>query len=339
MIKKNLTFLQIGLGSMGKRRIRNLIANGENNIIGFDFAVERRKEAEEKYNIKTIEDINKISANDFDAVIISTPPNQHGDYIKFALKNKKHFFTEVGTSDDGYKETFSAKGGSASGGKNSYQNIVMAPSCTFRYFLPIKMIKKLLDEKRIGRLLAFQHHNGQYLPDWHPWEDYRKVYFAKKETGACREILPYDLIWLNWLVNSEIDDISGYLTKVSDLDMEADDLIVSAVKYKNNVFGGIIIDAVSRKPFVTLRLLGDKAVLEWDYLDSTIKIYDGESKSSETIKVPKGNSETGYLAPEEMYIDEIKAFLDAVYGLVKYPYSFEEDFKNLQTLYQLETKQ
>ncbi|MBI2627883.1 MAG: Gfo/Idh/MocA family oxidoreductase [Candidatus Niyogibacteria bacterium] len=329
MIKNPLTFLQIGLGSMGKRRIRNLIANGEKNIIGFDFSGERRKEAEEKYGIKTIEDLNEISVSDFDAVIISTPPNQHGDYIRFALQNKKHFFTEVATSDDGYKEIF----------KNTDTDIVAAPSCTFRYFLPVRMIKKLLAENRIGRILAFQHHNGQYLPDWHPWEDYRKVYFAKKETGACREILPYDLIWLNWLVNSEIDGIFGYITKVSDLDMEADDLIMSSVKYKNNIFGNIIIDAISRKPFVTLRILGDKGVLEWDCMDSIIKLYNGESKSSETIKVPKGNPETGYLAPEEMYIDEIKAFLDAVRGRTKYPYSFEEDVKNLQTLYQLELKQ
>jgi len=42
-----LAFLQIGLGSMGKRRIRNLFANGEKNVIGFDLSPERRKETEE----------------------------------------------------------------------------------------------------------------------------------------------------------------------------------------------------------------------------------------------------------------------------------------------------
>ena len=41
---------------MGKRRIRNLRVNGEENIIGFDIRVDRRKEAEKKYNIQVIDD-------------------------------------------------------------------------------------------------------------------------------------------------------------------------------------------------------------------------------------------------------------------------------------------
>ena len=38
-----LTFLIVGLGSMGKRRIRNLRANGEEKIIGFDIRIDRLK--------------------------------------------------------------------------------------------------------------------------------------------------------------------------------------------------------------------------------------------------------------------------------------------------------
>src|SRR3989344_3763802 len=98
----NLKFLVVGLGSMGKRRIRNLQFNGEKNIVGFDFSAERRKEAEEKYGIRTVDDLEKLSDADYDAVIISTPPDKHGEFIRFALKHKKHFFVEVTTSDDGY---------------------------------------------------------------------------------------------------------------------------------------------------------------------------------------------------------------------------------------------
>ncbi|MEK9170618.1 MAG: Gfo/Idh/MocA family oxidoreductase, partial [Patescibacteria group bacterium] len=258
-----MKFLQIGLGSMGKRRIRNLQFNGEKNIIGFDFSEERRKEAEEKYGIKTIDDLEKLSGKDFDAVIISTPPNQHGDYIRFALKNKKHFFVEVTTSDDGYEDIL----------KNKNLNIVMAPSCTFRYYLPVKMIKKILEDGKIGKTLAFQYHMGQYLPDWHPWEDYRQVYFSKKETGACREMLPFDLIWLNWLMDSQISGSSGFAAKISDLDMNAEDILLANLRYKSGILGNVMIDVISRKPFKTLRILGSAGSLEWERFDSVIKLY------------------------------------------------------------------
>ena len=176
MTENKLRFLQIGLGSMGKRRIRNLFANGEKNIIGFNPTPERRKEAEEKYGIKTVDDFKKVLDADFDAMIISSPPDTHGEYIRLAIARKKHFFVEHPTLPDGYEEIFA----------NKNLGIVMVPSATFRFYTPVKMIKKFLEEGRVGKVLAYQYHMGQYLPDWHPWEDYRQVYFSKKDTGACR---------------------------------------------------------------------------------------------------------------------------------------------------------
>lgn len=287
---------------MGKRRIRNLFFNKERQIIGYDISPERRKEAEMKYGIRVINSFKKTSEKDYDVMIISTPPDHHGDYIRMAIKNKKHFFVEHPVSDDGYKDIF----------KHKNLNIVMAPSCTLRYYLPIIMIKKILQKHKIGKVLAFQYYMGQYLPDWHPWEDYRKVYFSKKETGACREMLPFEMIWINWLLNSEVTEVSGYIEKISDLDMDADDIIIANLKYKNGIIGNIIIDVISRKPFRTLRVLGSIGVLEWERFDSLIKIFNIKSKKTQKIKVPKGHSVKNYVNEEEMYNDEIKVFIDAI---------------------------
>jgi len=321
-----LTFLQIGLGSMGRRRIRNLFSNNERDIIGFDVSPKQRKEAKAKYGIRVINNLNKISKEDFDVMIISVPPDKHGDYIQMALKNKKHFFVEHPVSDDGYKDIF----------KNKSLDIIKAPSCTMRFYTPIKMIKNILEKGKIGKILAFQYHMGMYLPDWHPWEDYRKVYSSKKETGACREMLPFELTWINWLMNSKVVNISGIITKVSDLDMDADDIILANLKYKNGILGNVIIDIIARKPFRTLRILGSDGVLDWERFDSTIKLYNAKSKKTKIVPVPKGHPEAGYVNEEEIYNDEIKAFLDAIYGRAPYPFTFEENLENLKTLYKLE---
>lgn len=47
-------------------------------------------------------------------------------------------------------------------------------------------------------------------------------------------------------------------------------------------------------------------------------------------------AEAGYVNEEEQYNDEIKAFLDAIYGRAPYPFPFEENLENLKTLYKLE---
>jgi len=53
-----MNFLVVGLGSMGKRRIRCLQSLGFGNVFGFDIRESQRTEAREKYSIKTFSDIN-----------------------------------------------------------------------------------------------------------------------------------------------------------------------------------------------------------------------------------------------------------------------------------------
>lgn len=312
---------------MGKRRIRNLLAHDERDIVGFDLSEERRKEVESEFNVKTVSDLVDLATDAYDAIIISTPPNKHGDYIRKALKENKHFFVEVTTSDDGYSEVLAAP---------KDDGIVRAPSCTYRFYAPIKEMKRQLDSGRIGKLLAFQHHMGQYLPDWHPWEDYRHVYFAKKETSAIREMFPFEQIWLSWLVGASVHSIAGFIGKVSDLDMDADDYLSAAVRYENGVVGNTMIDVVSRKPTRRLRLLGTEGVIDWELLSPTLRIYDAKTKETEDVPIDIGKPVEGYVTAEDMYVAEMGSFLRALRGEAPWPYSFEEDLRNLRALYDLE---
>ena len=136
-------------------------------------------------------------------------------------------------------------------------------------------------------------------------------------------------------MSSTLENISGTITKVSDLDMDADDIILANVKYKNGILGNIIIDVISRKPVRTLRILGSDGVLDWEKFDQNIKIYDAKTKATEIIPIPKGKPEPGYVNDEEQYQDEIRAFLNAVYGKEKYQFSFEENLVNLKMLYKI----
>ena len=88
----------IGLGSMGKRRVRNLIANGVTDITGLDPREDRRKETEDKYSIKTIEAISEASdLEGYDVALISTPPDLHMYYAymtyEFKIQISKNLYS------------------------------------------------------------------------------------------------------------------------------------------------------------------------------------------------------------------------------------------------------
>ena len=51
----------VGLGSMGKRRLKILKNKfNQNNLFGFDLRKERRKNVEDKYGIKTLDNLHQI---------------------------------------------------------------------------------------------------------------------------------------------------------------------------------------------------------------------------------------------------------------------------------------
>ena len=91
-----MRFLVVGLGSMGKRRIRCLNVLGHNEIFGVDCRDDRRLETEAKYNIKTFDNVlNALEQCKPDAFIISVPPDIHHLIIKIAIENNLPFFVEA----------------------------------------------------------------------------------------------------------------------------------------------------------------------------------------------------------------------------------------------------
>ena len=69
-----MSYFIAGLGSMGKRRIRCLISNNidPQTIIGFDHRLDRRKESENKYNIRTTDNFNDFKSNGCNSLTLAT---------------------------------------------------------------------------------------------------------------------------------------------------------------------------------------------------------------------------------------------------------------------------
>jgi len=317
-----MKFLIVGLGSMGKRRIRNLQYLKESDIIGFDLREDRRKEAEDKYKITTYSDINVAMEENPDALIISTPPNHHIEYEIFAAEHNKHFFCEAGIFTNGVEKLINICKG---------KDIIAAPSSTARFKESIKKIKELIDGNKIGKIVTFTYHMGQYLPDWHPWEDVSRFYVGQKETSATREMVPFEMEWLAWMFG-DVKKISCMKGKISDLKVDIDDVYQLIFQYENNVIGHLLIDVISRDPLRELRIVGEKGTIEWSWMEDVVRLFDIDKKKWIEFKADKGFKEEGYVTKENSYIDEMNAFVKAIKGQGHFGYTLEEDYKILKLL-------
>ena len=323
-----MKFLQVGLGSMGKRRIRCLKKLGHESIIGFDPREDRRAEAEKLYGIQTIASLANLGPLGIDALIISTPPDRHRDGIKLALELRKPVFVEAGILLEGTAEARALA---------RKRKVLIAPSCTLRFHPAIKQIKAIVRGGRYGKLTNFSYHCGQYLPDWHPWEKVTDFYVSKKETGGCREIVPFELTWLFDIVGFP-KRARGFLGETMDVGAVIDDTYVLAMEFAQQAYGTLIVDVTSRYAIRTLILNMEKGQIQWHWDEGILKLYDARTKKWEIVPLPRGKSAKGYNKNiiEDIYIEEIAAFIAAARGKAKFPNQFEDDIAILKFLHGFE---
>lgn len=329
-----MRFLVIGLGSMGKRRVRNLIALGhKDNIAGFDLREDRRIEAK-KYEIDIFDDFEK-AMHEFkpDAFLISTPPNLHMYYAYIAEQNDIHCFIEASVVDAEKILELS--------NRIKNKKILMAPSCTMRYYPMPTKIKELINNRIIGKVLNYNYQTGQYLPDWHPWEKIEDFYVSNPDTGGCREIVPFELTWLNDIFGDP-KPLACVRKKLTDMNADIDDIYHCILEYPNNIIGNLTVEVVSRpKATREIRILGTEGEIVYSADGNELRYINLQMNEWERIKFDTGTVESGYINPEEPYINEVKAYIDAIEKILNgenstYPNTLEDDYKILQTLYKLE---
>jgi predicted dehydrogenase len=324
-----MRFLIVGLGSMGKRRVRNLQYLRINEIAGFDPRSDRREEANSKYGIPTFENFdNAIESFHPEALIISTPPDLHVAYAKLALLNNCHFFTEASVVDDEMDQLINLA--------RQRPQLVAAPSCTMRFHPSIQAIKQIVGEGNFGKPLLLTYQSGLWLPDWHPWEDYRSFYVARRQTGACREIVPFELSWLTWLLGP-IDFVTGMRGKLSTLDADIDDAYQVLLQFRSGLLGHLLVDVIARAPVRSFRLCSETATIEWDAMLKQVRLFSADTRDWQVITEPEGIQEPGYVATgENLYIEEMRAFVAACEGRQKWGYSLEQDKSMLDLLSAIE---
>ncbi len=319
--------LIVGLGSMGRRRVRNLTHLGGCQIAAFEPQRERRVQVAADHGIATFQTFEDGLSWEPDALVISTPPDHHHEYALAAARAGLHFFTEASVIPGETPELIDAVG---------HQPIIAAPSCTLRFHPGVRTMRRLIEAGAIGRPLAVTHHVGQHLADWHPWEDYRGFYVARRETGAAREIVPFELNWMTYLFGS-VSHITGFRTKLSELDADIDDLYAALPRFASGVAGSLVVEVISRPAIRYARVIAEQGTLIWDFGERCVREWGGSDGWRQHPDPPPVQGPGGDWVAENMYIDEMAAFLRAVQeGPDAYPFSLAEDDALLRALEAIE---
>lgn len=312
----------IGLGSMGKRRIRLIHEMFPSYLIyGIDSRQDRCEECVELFEISTFCSIDEIKES-MDCAFICTSPLSHASIIKECLMRKWNVFTELNLVDTGYSDNI---------------NLAKSMGCTLflsSTFLYREETKYIMSRITPDKNWNYIYHIGQYLPDWHPWENYNEFFIGEKRTNGCREIMAIELPWL-LRAFGEIENFHVVSNKMSDLNVGFDDNFMIQFTHKTGNKGILVVDIVNPYAERRFEAYAEGMYLSWDGTPETILEFDSAAKSLKKVSLAeKAEHEEGYQSfiVENAYKNEIQEFFDVVQHGKTPLYGFEQDQKILKLI-------
>lgn len=320
-----MNIVVIGLGSMGKRRIRLLKENyPDYKIVGVDSNEERCVAAQSEYEIATFASLKEAAQQvELDVAVISTSPLSHADIINECLTHNLNVFTELNLVADRYEENIQLA---------KEKNVTLFLSSTFLYRNEIKYLIDTIHNTTDQ--LNYSYHVGQYLPDWHPWESYKSFFVGNKRTNGCREIFAVELPWIIKGFG-KIKSLHVIKNNISSLDLNYPDNFLVTIEHESGHKGQLLVDVVTRIPVRHLEVFGEHTQLEWRGKPEELYTANDDLTAMTKVEVQATvNRVTGYrdFVVEDVYAKELEVFFGVCCGKMEPVYDFNDDMYTLSII-------
>ena len=290
----------VGLGSIGKRHLRNILAiENTKKLEIIIYSKQTKSYLSNHKNIKIFDTLDKCLLEKPDVGFIT---NETVHHIPIAIKLAKvglDLFIEKPLSNKiSNVKTFSKI--------VKTKKLITLVGCNLRFHRCINEIKNLIDQKVIGDIISVKVECGTYLPDWHPNENYSKSYASRDDLGGGVVLTCiHELDYLFWFFG-ETQEVFSMTGKYSNLKITASDLSAIILKFKNNIIAEVHLDYFQKPEARSCKLIGTKGTITWDSLSNEVKIYNfKKSKWKSKLKIKKYDK-------NEMYVKELEHFIQCV---------------------------
>jgi predicted dehydrogenase len=178
----------------------------------------------------------------------------------------------------------------------------------FRFHPGLQLVKELLNESAIGRLVSVRAHWAEYLPGWHPWEDYRLGYSARADLGGGVILtLSHPLDYLLWMLG-EVQEVWALAGSLGDLGLKVEDSAEIGMRFSHGVIGSVHLDYLQQPPRHSLELIGASGTIQWDYAGEGVRVYRSETKKWQNFSIPNN------FQRNDMFLSEMRHFIDLING-------------------------
>lgn len=267
----------VGIGSIGKRHLRNLATYLKGKGDTFEIDLYRSGYGSElpediRPLVNEIYPYSECVKKEYDIVFITNPTISHYEALKRFVGHAKSFFIEKPIFDktDVDMSIF-----------DDLKDVECYVACPLRQHPVVSYVKKHINPDEVISARAI---SSSYLPEWRPGTDYRKCFAAHRDMGGGVGI---DLIheW-DYLIDIFGMPIVSYniQDKVSNLEIDSDDIALYIAKTKTTTIE-LHLDYFGRQTIRTLDLYTINDTIHCDLLGGTISyLKEGKTVTMEVVR-------------------------------------------------------
>ncbi len=293
-----MKILFVGLGSIGQRHLRNLQHLGSFEYVALRATNRPLPDEFSQLPMKVVTRVEDAVAEQPDVAFLCAPAVvQQAVLEPLVHETGCHFLIEkpIAPAMDGLAGLVRVL-------EDQQRKSIVGYNLRFH---PVSaVVREALRLGSLGRVCSVRASVGQYLPDWHPNEDYRKGYSANRSLGGgvmLDLIHEIDLLY-SWFGKPQaVKAIAG---TVSTLDIDTEDTAAVVCRFAGGIVGCIQLDYVQRVPARNGAIVGDAATLSYDFMKSECRI---ERPGADAVVHAFPD-----FVRNEMYVDEIAHLLDAI---------------------------
>jgi predicted dehydrogenase len=300
----------IGLGGIGQRHVRNLRTLLGDTVELLAWRVRRlshvvtptlqsdeSRDVEREYRIRVFDTLDEALAQHPDVAFICNPSSLHVTPALACVRAGCDVFLEkpVSHNMDGLAELAREV--------NQRRRIVMV-GYQLRFHPCFLRLEEILRNGLVGDLVAVRATVGEYLPGWHPYEDYRRMYASRADLGGgviVSQIHEFDYLYALFGVPRRIFAMGGHRTN---LEIDVEDVASTLMD-----FDGLCVhlqqDYIQRPPSRNCEIIGAEGKVVMDLPSLSVTRYDREGKIAELTR-------RDGLDRNQLFLDELRHFLDCV---------------------------
>jgi hypothetical protein len=267
MLPNSPLVLVLGAGSVGRRHLQNLAADGC-RLCAFDPRGDRLAEAAAGtplvFASTAFSDFEACQL-EFDGVVIASPPSFHVQQLKWAVSRGIPVLLEKPLSKTASEAEEALQAVRAMRGR-------VLLGYTYRWWEPLRDFRELLRSSVVGRPIHVQCVMSAHLADWHPWEPYTDFFMASSELGGGALLDESHFIDLLLWIFGMPSAVHASVRRLSTLRIETDDNVDAILDFPGGLRATLHLDLYGRPHEKWIRATCEGGSIHWSFDPNEVSV-------------------------------------------------------------------